>query len=69
MFDDVNMEIDRVEVIVQFGNFKEIDLIMEYRFFFKKLGLEMEVKIVFDDLVDVLFLLILFFEFLGLIEI
>lgn len=42
---------------------------MEYRFFFKKLGLEMEVKIVFDDLVDVLFLLILFFEFLGLIEI
>lgn len=49
MFDDVNMEIDRVEVIVQFGNFKEIDLIMEYRFFFRKLGLEMEVKIVFDE--------------------
>lgn len=72
MFDDANSEIDRAEAIAQSGNFKEIDSIMEYRSFLKKLGSETEVKTVLDeqqeDLADAPSLLIPSLESLGLTE-
>lgn len=72
MFDDANTEIDRAEAIAQSGNFKEIDSIMEYRSFLKKLGSETEVKTVLDeqheDLADAPSLLIPSLESLGLTE-
>lgn len=72
MFDDANTEIDRAEAIAQSGNFKEIDSIMEYRSFLKKLGPETEVKTVLDeqqeDLADAPSLLIPSLESLGLTE-
>lgn len=72
MFDDANTEIDRAEAIAQSGNFKEIDSIMEYRSFLRKLGSETEVKTVLDeqheDLADAPSLLIPSLESLGLTE-
>lgn len=72
MFDEANTEIDRAEAIAQSGNFKEIDSIMEYRSFLKKLGSETEVKTVLDeqheDLADAPSLLIPSLESLGLTE-
>lgn len=72
MFDDANSEIDRAEAIAQSGNFKEIDSIMEYRSFLRKLGSETEVKTVLDeqheDLADAPSLLIPSLESLGLTE-
>lgn len=72
MFDDANSEIDRAEAIAQSGNFKEIDSIMEYRSFLRKLGSETEVKTVLDeqheDLAGAPSLLIPSLESLGLTE-